>query len=322
MGLQRVTLRLTELRCVSQAESGGSEPFLWTTYFAFGAQQLPFQSGPIGIITPAYDAFRTEFPNNMTAGQVATIPAFISSASFDMDLDAAPKPKLVGCIAVVMEEDSTPHSSIVLGRIAYSKAIEEALNALVTKRIQIGNFDPITDQEIAAIKSAVQSKVTGAIASNQSVWNVFTDQDDVLGFVYKTFSYPVTTPGDAEIKFQYFDFPEIASGSNRFTLSGGLSLGPVPVTPTDRCATQRAAVKAKTDEISSLHRRVSLLQSQMQHATPQQKAAIVAAMTETKAHITQAESQLPVLQAALTACQSLPHHGDADVNRPIVVDPR
>ncbi len=122
MAIQRVTLRLTELRCVAQSEgSEGSQPYLWTTYFAFGAQPFPFQ---IGIITPAYDAFRTEFPDNMKAGQATTIPPFIASASFDVDFDAAPSPKLVGCIAVLMEEDSTPHSSIVLGRIAYSKEIE------------------------------------------------------------------------------------------------------------------------------------------------------------------------------------------------------
>jgi hypothetical protein len=321
MALQRVSLRLTELRCVAQSETGGSEPYLWTTYFAFGAQQMPFQTGPVGVITPAYDAFRTEFPNNLTAGQVTTIPPFIASASFDIDLEATPRPKLIGCIAVLMEEDYTPLSSIVLGRIAYSKAIEEALNALVTRRLLTGNFDSITDAEIATIKSAVQSKVESAIASNQPIWNVFTNQDDNLGFVYKTFTYPVTNPNGAEIKFQYFDFPEITSGSNRFVLSGGMSLGPVPSTPTDLCATQRARVTAKTAEINSLHHRLSQLQNELQHATPQQKAAIVSAITETNALIMQAEGQLLGLQAALGACQSHHHTGGAKVDPTIVVDP-
>lgn len=315
MALQRVTLRLTQLRCLTQSEgSGGSEPYLRVTYFAFGAQQLPFQTGPMATITPAYDAFRTEFPDNMKDGQVTTIPPFIASASFDVDFDAAPKPKMVGCIAVLMEEDETPNSSIILGRIAYSKEIDKQLQDLANKRIQTSDFGPITDAEINTIKVAVQTKVTHAIASNQSIWNVFTDQDDNLGFVYKAFTA-------SEIQFEYFDFPEIKSGTNRFVISGGLSLGPVPSNPVDLCATQRAAVKAKKDEINSLHARTSMLQNQLQHATPQQKAAIVAEINETGALITQAEAQLPVLQAALNSCQSHHHPGEVITDPPIVVNP-
>src|SRR4051794_24066763 len=142
MALQRLTVQLTELRCLAQSESGGSEPYLWTTYFAFGARPLPFQSGPVGVITPSYDAFRSEFPNNMKAGQTALIPPFIASASFDMDLDSGPYPKMIGSIAVLLEEDSTPDSSIILGRIAYAKEIENQLNILVSKRLQTGNTSP------------------------------------------------------------------------------------------------------------------------------------------------------------------------------------
>jgi hypothetical protein len=276
---------------------------------------LPFQTGPIATITPAYDAFRTEFPDNMKAGQVTTIPPFIASASFDVDFDAAPKPKIVGCIAVLMEEDETPDSSIILGRIAYSKEIDKQLQALVSKRIQTSNFGPITDAEIKTIKVAVQTKVEDAIGSNQSIWSVFTNQDDNLGFVYKAFT-------DSEIQFQFFDFPEIKSDTNRFVLSGGLSLGPVPSNPVDLCATQRAAVKVKEDEIKSLHTRKSILQSQLQHATPQQKAAIVVEINATGALITQAEAQLPALRAALDSCQSR-HHlpGEVITDRPTVVNP-
>lgn len=54
MALQRVTLGLTELRCIAESDgSGSSEPYLWTTYFALGAQPLPGQTGPMATITPA-----------------------------------------------------------------------------------------------------------------------------------------------------------------------------------------------------------------------------------------------------------------------------
>jgi hypothetical protein len=315
MALQRVTLRLTELRCITQSESGGSEPYLWVTYFAIGAQPLPFQQGPVATITPAYDAFRADFPDNVEAGQAMIIPPFLATASFDMDLDA--EHLLVGCIAVLMEEDDTPDSSIILGRIAYSKEIDKQLNDLVHKRLVAGDSSPLKDEELAAIKDAVKTKVEDAVGSNQSLWNIFTDQDDNLGFAYVGFS-------DSEIVSHFFDFPQIGSDTdaNRFVLSGDLSIGAIPTEPIDLCKTQRAAVKAKEDQIDSLQGRVAMLQSQLQHATPQQKAAIVDEIEETNALLTQAESDLPALQAALEECQHRHGHAhDIDVDPGVVLDP-
>lgn len=303
MALERVTLRVTELRCLAQSEgSTGSEPYLWLTFFAFGAQPQPGQTGPVVTITPSYDSFRSGIPDNIKAGQAVAVPQFYSTASFDLDL-ALTTPKFVGCIAVLMEQDDTPDSSIALGYGAYANEIDKQLNALVTKRIQATNLGPLTDPEIQAIKNAVNTRVQDAVGSNQSWWNLFTDQDDNLGFTYKTFT-------DAEIQFQYFDFPEIASqdGSDRFVLSGGLSLGPVPVDPVDHCAAQRAAVNAKHAEITSLQLRIATLQNQLLHATPQAKSAIAADIAAAGLLVTQAESELPALQSALDSCTSFHHH--------------
>jgi len=66
----------------------------------------------------------------MKAGQAVPVPPFIASASFDMDLESGPYPKMIGSIAVLLEEDSTPNSSIILGRIAYSKEIEKTVERL------------------------------------------------------------------------------------------------------------------------------------------------------------------------------------------------
>lgn len=317
MAPQRVTLGLTELRCIEESDgSGSSEPYMWVTYFALGAEQLPGQAGPMATITPAYDAFRSEFADGVEAGDVLTIPAFLASGSFDMDLGA--DHTLVGCIAVVMEEDDTPQSSIVLGRIAYAKEIEKQLNDLVAARVLAGDFGPVTDEEIDAIRAAVQAKVEEAIGSDQSIWDIFRNQDDQVGFTYKAFSGP-------EIAAQFFDFPEITSddSTNRYVLSGSLSVGAIPTDPVDLCATERAAVKAKQDELQGLQTRRSLLQGQLQHATPQQKAAIVAEIGATNDLIAQAEAELPPLEAALDACIAR-HRGPQDdvvVDQPIVVDP-
>lgn len=305
MAMQRINLTLTELRCLAQSEgSSGSEPYLWTTFFAFGGERLPFQTGNLAMITPAYDAFRAEFPNGMTAGEAAPVPPFVASAHFDMDLDTAPQPKLVGCVAVLMEEDSTPDSSIVLGRIAYSKEIQAQLDGLVSERIRTGNYGDITDEEIQAIKAAVQGKVEDAIGSDQSIWDVFRNQDDPIGFTYALFKYP-TEPDDhgRKIEFQYFDFPEVSSGSSdRFILTGRLSLEAIPTEPIVLCRTERAALKAKQDELSGLQTRRSMLQTQLQMAAPGQKADIVDAIEATNALMSQVEAQIPELQAALDAC--------------------
>jgi hypothetical protein len=312
MALERVTLRVTELRCLAQSEgSAGSDPYLWLTFFAFGAQQVPGQTGPVATITPSYDSFRTGIPDHVQAGQAVVVPPFYATASFDFDL-ALTGPKLTGAIAVLMEQDGTPDGSIALGYGAYAKEIDKQLNDLVTKRIQAGNFGAITDAEIKIIKDAVNAKVQTAVGSNQSFWNLFTDQDDNLGVTFKTFS-------DDEIQFQYFDFPEIASAdaSDRFVLSGGISLGPVPTAPVDSCAAQRAAVNAKQAEITGYQVQKEALQNQLQHATPQEKSGIVAEIRADDDRITQAQAELPALQTALDSC--IAHHRHTGVLNPAIV---
>lgn len=324
MAIQRFTIKLTQLRCIKESDPGPSEPYIWVTYFALGPQMPPFQTGPLALNTPSYDAFRTEFANNVSAGSVVGIPTFIASASFDMDLDT-PGPKLLGCVAVLMEEDDTRQSDIVFGRIAYSKEMEKQLNALMKKRIQAGDSGPLTDAEKEAIKSAVKSKVTDAVASHQGVFDIFRDQDDALGFTHKIF--PEGTGGT--IKSETFDFPEITTTrtrtvnvgdtfppvtivtvTDRYILSGEVSVAAVPPDTVDLCAAPRAALEAKRQEIKSLQVRVTLLQQQLQHATPQQKPAIIRQITETNAEIDQAEAQLPALEAALTACIDHFHNHD------------
>ncbi len=302
MTLQRVDLHFTQLLCIAQSEgSGGSEPYLWTTFFAYGSEPDPSPAF-FRVITPAYDAFRAEFPNGVKAGQSVPVPVFVSSASFDIDMDGARNPKIVGCIAVLMEEDDTPQNSIVLGRIAYSKAIEEQLNTFASHRASTGDFSPPTDAEIEAMKKAVISKVKSAIASDQHFWNVFRDQDDNLGFSYRFFVHDKDKPSESTIQPGAFEI-DLGSGNNRFTLSGQIGVRPVPVQPVDLCAGPRAALEAKKNEIAGLQGRVTALQYELNHATPQQKSAIVSEIQATNALIDEDEAGLPDLEAALKKCQ-------------------
>jgi hypothetical protein len=316
MAMQRFTIKLTQLRCILESDPGPSEPYIWVTYFALGPQIPQFQTGPLALNTPSYDAFRTEFADNVSAGSVVGIPPFIASASFDMDLTTA-GPKLLGCVAVLMEEDDTRQSDIVFGRIAYTKEMEKQLNALMQKRIQTGDRGPLTDAEKNAIKAAVTSKVVDAVGSHQGIFDIFRDQDDNLGFTHQVFP----EAGDT-IHATTFDFPEIVTTrtvnlgpgfppqtivTDRYVLSGAVTVGAVPPDPVDFCARQRAALEAKRQQIKGLETRVTLLQQQLQTATPQQKSAIVQQIKATNAEITQAEAQLPALEAALKKCEDSPH---------------
>lgn len=313
MALQRFTIKLTQLRCILESDSGPSEPYLWVTYFALGPSIPQFQTGPLAISTPAYDAFRTEFPDNVSAGDVVGIPPFLASAHFDMDLQT-PGPKLLGAVVILLEEDDTRLSDMVAGRIAYTKEMESQLNALMTKRIVAGDSGPLTDAEKEAIKAAVTSKVEAAVSSGQSAWDLFRNQDDPLGFTYKILPEPSIDEEPATFPVilpQTFDFPEVTTThdgwfsdtvTDRYVLSGEVTVESVPGGTVDLCATPRAAVKDKKDEIASLQHRRAALQQFLQHATPQQKAAIVNEIGATNDLIGQAEASLPALEAALKAC--------------------
>ena len=330
MALQRFSIKLTQLRCILESDSGSSEPYLWATYFALGPSVPPFQTGPLAVSTPAYDAFRTEFPDNVSAGDVVGIPPFVASAHFDMDQDL-PGPKLLGAVVILLEEDATRQSDMVAGRIAYSKEIEKQLNALMNKRIAANDSGPLTDEEKEAIKEAVMSKTKAAISSGQSAWDLFRDQDDPLGFTYKIFPEsamdedPTNPPS---IVPQSFDFPEITTVddgwlsdtvTDRYVLSGEVTVGAVPGETVDLCASEREAVDDKKEEIASLQHRRQALQQLLQQATPQQKPAIINEIGATNDLITQAEASLPALEAALESCtERFDHPFDTE---DVVVDP-
>ena len=172
-----------------------------------------------------------------------------------------------------MEQDSTPQSSIVLGRIAYAGEIANQLNALVTKRVQAGNDGPITDAEIEAIRTAVTAKARSAISSNQFAWGLFRDQDDPNGFAYIDVGdgglndLAASPTRSAPMSFKEL---ENGSGSDRYALSGTISIEERPTGPNtiDLCARERAAVDEKKRLICGLQTRQDVLQQELVSAPP------------------------------------------------------
>lgn len=295
---QLVTFHLKQLRCIVESDSrGGSEPYLWVTYFIVDGRNIA-QPEPVSTLTPVYDAFRKEFPDDVRDGQVMNVPPFI--ANFSAQIDPGPLNfMLAGCVVVLLEEDDSPDKAMRAGRNTYATGIHQELNKLVKERIKTLNREPVTQAEIDAIHDAIEPKITSAVRSNLTFrQQIFGNQDDTLGFAHVAFI------GD-EIQTKDFEFPELADRgrSNRFVLSGSLTVGPVPPPPVDRCATFRAAVQAKRDEIKGLQSLRAGLQLQLQTATPQAKPAIVQQITRVGAQIAQAEEELRQREARLRFCE-------------------
>jgi len=319
MAPQLVTFRLNRLRCIKESDTkGGSEPYLWVTYFAVDGRNIA-QALPVTTDTMPATFTRKEFPNNVADGQVITVPASLSPRSFQVD----PGPlnfMMAGCITVLLEEDETPEDAIIAGHTAYAKEINKQLNALVKKRIATVNTQDITAAEIKVIRDAVKSKVKSAIKDNLSLGEkLFDNQDDLLGFTFVNFVNDAIQP-------RTFEFPEIFEGdnqqtsSNRYVLSGSVTTGPVPPDPVELCPDQKAALNAKRQEIKGLQSEVRSLQQQLATAPTQAKGDIIDAMEAARAEITEAEAELPGLEAALRVCVAKHHnvtHGD--VSDPAVV---
>src|SRR6476620_5861510 len=204
---QLVTFRLTRLRCIKESDTkGGSEPYLWVTYFAVDGRNA-LQATPVTTDTMPATFTRKEFPNNVTDGQIINIPSSLSPRSFQIDSGPV-NFMMAGCITVLLEEDETPEDAIIAGHTAYAKEINKQLNSLVKKRVAKLDTSDITDVEIKDIREAVKSKVKSAIKDNLSIGQkLFDNQDDLLGFTFVNFV-------NKDIQTRSFDFPEIFEGDN------------------------------------------------------------------------------------------------------------
>lgn len=297
---QLVTVRLNSLRCIAESDRNvGSEPFLWVTYILVDGNRLT-QPEPVVTYSPILD--RKEFPDNVRAGQVINVQNIIDNFSEPVD----PGPfnfRLVGCLVVLLEEDETSDEAMQAGHRAYSKAVHEALNNLIRERIRMLNQEAVTDEEVNAIRNAIEPKVKSAIKSDLKVWDFFDNQDDIVGVSHVAFI------GD-ELQSKEFEFPELVGpgSKNHYVLSGSLTVGPVPDVPPNRprCAELRAAMQAQRDEVQALQTTIAQLQQELRNAGPLEKPDIVRQIAEARGEIPRAKEELQRREAALRACEALP----------------
>jgi len=89
---------------------------------------------------------------------------------------------VIGCIAVLMEEDGTPNSDIAKGHEALDRTVRNSLNALIPT-LNFTHQEP-TEDEIKAMESKIGTAVEDEIKANVSVWDwlgAFGNMDDKIG---------------------------------------------------------------------------------------------------------------------------------------------
>lgn len=188
-----VSYNLSTLHCFDEGDGlGNAEPFMWTVYFKVDGSTVKLNDsfmleGTATVVTTPGN--HGDLPDDVDAGDVVSIPSSLGKFSTTMvpiptPLDGVTVGGMVGAIAIVMEEDSTPDDAIEEGHKALNKTLQEELDALIPT-LGLSNQSP-SDADIQAIEDAIKTAVEDAIADNVSFWDFLGGlfgnlQDDQIG---------------------------------------------------------------------------------------------------------------------------------------------
>ena len=189
----RVAYKLTTLECFDEGDGNGeAEPYMWTVYFKVDGDTVVLDnsfmlSGTATVVgTPGNHG---DLGGSVDAGEDVSIPSSLGSFATTMRPIPTPIPGItvggmVGCIAIVMEEDSTPDQDIANGHAALNQELQDQLDALIPT-LGLSNQSP-TEADLAAIQAAVQAAVYDAVADGVDGWDIFVGlfgnlMDDEIG---------------------------------------------------------------------------------------------------------------------------------------------
>lgn len=153
---ENVTITLSELHCEAQSEEGGCEPYLFTSFYAIGAD------GEVNVTSPKHSDVRGAFANDIDAGMSVPVPQEIGSCQL-------PGGGKVGVVALVIDEDK--------GRDVAVDSAHDAFHSEVEAQLRAANGTVDAD----ALREAVLSKVRGAVHKTYNYTDLHQDQDDLLG---------------------------------------------------------------------------------------------------------------------------------------------
>ena len=202
-----IEFKLDNIRCRDEGDGwGNAEPYLWTVFFKVDGDTLvvnsdgpaaPFlQGAPTVVGTPGNHG--NLGTTDVDEGDTVAVPAIIGEYRTILKPIPLTTPILgieevggmIGCIAVLMEEDNTSASAIARGHEALDRSVRDRL-AEVLGTLSISKAEP-TDEDVAALSDKIGDAVKSAISDGVSVldWLVaFGNMDDQIGSTVFRFSH-------------------------------------------------------------------------------------------------------------------------------------
>jgi hypothetical protein len=300
----QANITLQTIRCIKQSESSGSEPYIWPFLATMATNPGTFDTFPTAAILA--DS-RKIIGTSMKAGSSAPLifPGNEVSHSFLDNQSECTALLVVG----LMEADDNRLVSMQAGYQAY---LDELRAQLGHKMLPLKNASPAEREAmIEEIKEAVKKKAYDAVKGTLSIWEAaalktFRDPDVYYGAgwgLWENLNLGSAGPFTLEIE---------GVPGNHWEIDGVLNVTDIETNP---CQAQIDGVAAAEQGIRGLQLQVRHLQEMLGNATPQQKAAIVAAIERINDdQMPAAEEDLRRAQYALRRCELLiGDHPDEDL---------
>ena len=281
----RIALRLTHLRCIEESEHG-SEPYIWPI-------MITHETGVPRIHVPTLDFAPKYLADEMKSGRVVPVPQGMDMNFIEVFTNKAEG--LAVFVVMLFEKDELTNK----GRRAAFDHIEEKALEFVTEKLaecrqSSGERVDLTNQLINRldIETAVKDAMSYyEIASAHASLGGF---DDALGIIIWTLSGNALAPRNINFRLE--------QPNEQFVLEAKLE---VAITLPPVCQNERAAADQARALVNGLRGQRAALQQQLHHATPQQKAGIIAAIVRINdVDLPPAEAALAQAEAALSACLS------------------
>ncbi len=202
-----VELKLERIRCHDEGDGPGSaEPYLWVVYFKVDGETIvvnsdgpnpAFLQGPPTVV-PTPGNHGNLGVNDVDEGDEIAVPAIIGEYRTVMKPIPLTTPLagisevggMLGCLAVLMEEDNTPSSAIARGHEALDRSVRDKLTGFLGT-LSISKQEP-TDEDIDALSDQIGNAVKSAIGDGVNVlqWiGAIGNMDDQIGSAVFRFSH-------------------------------------------------------------------------------------------------------------------------------------
>ena len=202
-------IQFTNLHCYDEGDSiGNAEPYLWVAYFKIDgdstvvSQDTSLQgTAKVTVIRGDHGDLGT---TDVGAGDDVPIPDQFSYEDtlrpipFVQPLNGQTETSgVVGCIAILLEQDDTSDSAVALGHAALGPALQKVLDDMIPT-LNAFHQSP-TDEEIKAMEKKVDDAVHKAIANGTGVLDwlfALGNMDDKIGDeVFKFWSQDLLDSG-------------------------------------------------------------------------------------------------------------------------------